>query len=174
MKFKDPRTGEVFDNIKQGVHTYCDRRRCEECAIHDRGTCYGWPRKHPAEAAKLMGFEIIEDKYLCGTCDRNDGMCYTSNPPKRKCTITGKFHFYDDECDIEETLTGEKNKYHLAEVLGVTEDEVWYYPKFSELYRIHNSIRQYLNDEGIWNNCDNEQQLAEIINHSESIIHSHD
>lgn len=35
----------------------------------------------------------------CGMCPFNDGMCYTSNPPKRKCTITGEFHFYDDECN---------------------------------------------------------------------------
>lgn len=37
----------------------------------------------------------------CGFCPFNDGMCYTSNPPKRKCTITGEFHFYDDECNCE-------------------------------------------------------------------------
>jgi hypothetical protein len=37
----------------------------------------------------------------CGMCPFNDGMCYTSNPPKRKCTITGEFHFYDDECNCE-------------------------------------------------------------------------
>lgn len=38
---------------------------------------------------------------LCGTCPFTDGMCYTSNPPKRKCTITDEFHLYDDECNCE-------------------------------------------------------------------------
>lgn len=37
----------------------------------------------------------------CGMCPFTDGMCYTSNPPKRKCTITDEFHYYDDECNCE-------------------------------------------------------------------------
>lgn len=40
----------------------------------------------------------------CGNCDKTDGLCYTSNPPKVKCTITGKFHEYDDECDAIKTI----------------------------------------------------------------------
>ena len=36
----------------------------------------------------------------CAFCEKTDGMCYTSNPPKRKCTITGKFHEYDHICDL--------------------------------------------------------------------------
>lgn len=36
----------------------------------------------------------------CGNCDKTDGMCYTSLPPKVKCTITGKFHLYGDTCDV--------------------------------------------------------------------------
>jgi hypothetical protein len=39
----------------------------------------------------------------CGFCEKTDGMCYTSNPPKRKCTITGKFHEYDHICDVPQT-----------------------------------------------------------------------
>lgn len=35
----------------------------------------------------------------CGNCTKTDGLCYTSNPPKVKCTVTGKFHGYGDECD---------------------------------------------------------------------------
>jgi len=35
----------------------------------------------------------------CGLCDKTDGLCYTSNPPKVKCTITGEFHEYGDNCD---------------------------------------------------------------------------
>ena len=41
----------------------------------------------------------------CGSCSCTDGNCYTSNPPKVKCTITGKFHFYDDICDCTDTIT---------------------------------------------------------------------
>jgi hypothetical protein len=34
-------------------------------------------------------------------CPFTDGMCYTSNPPKRKCALTDEFHYYDDECNCE-------------------------------------------------------------------------
>ena len=39
-------------------------------------------------------------KNTCGSCDQTDGMCYTSDPPKVKCTITGEYHSYDDMCNI--------------------------------------------------------------------------
>lgn len=35
----------------------------------------------------------------CGYCPKTDGLCYTSLPLKVKCTVTGKFHEYGDECD---------------------------------------------------------------------------
>lgn len=37
----------------------------------------------------------------CGSCQFTDGMCYTSYPPKVKCTITNEFHLYGDECNCE-------------------------------------------------------------------------
>ena len=35
----------------------------------------------------------------CGNCTKTDGIVYMSNPPKLKCTVTGEFHGYGDECD---------------------------------------------------------------------------
>ena len=37
----------------------------------------------------------------CANCEHNDGMVYTSFPPKYKCTITNEFHFGDDDCNVE-------------------------------------------------------------------------
>ena len=37
----------------------------------------------------------------CINCDKTDGQCYTSLPPKVRCTVTGKFHLYDDPCDVQ-------------------------------------------------------------------------
>ncbi len=45
---------------------------------------------------------------VCGSCDRTDGLCYTSNPPKVRCTVTGNFHFYNDKCDIETASDAKK------------------------------------------------------------------
>lgn len=36
----------------------------------------------------------------CQMCEFTDGLCYTSNPPKCKCTITGQYRFYDDPCNV--------------------------------------------------------------------------
>ena len=38
----------------------------------------------------------------CGSCPFTDGCCYTSMPPKVKCTITNEYHYYDDICNCEE------------------------------------------------------------------------
>ena len=37
----------------------------------------------------------------CGFCEHTDGLIYTSNPPKVKCTITGEYHFTHNECVVE-------------------------------------------------------------------------
>ena len=39
----------------------------------------------------------------CGTCKYTDRLFYTSMPPQVKCDITGKFHYYDDECDCSDS-----------------------------------------------------------------------
>ena len=59
---------------------------------------------------------------VCAFCDKTDGMCYTSNPPKRKCTITGKFHEYDHICDVRtnadriRAMSDEELAEYLAEI----------------------------------------------------------
>lgn len=35
----------------------------------------------------------------CGSCPHTDNVIYTSMPPQVKCGITGRFHYYEDECD---------------------------------------------------------------------------
>lgn len=47
-------------------------------------------------------------KIRCGMCGYTDGMCYTSNPPMCKCTITGKYQHYDHICDVPEYFTNKK------------------------------------------------------------------
>lgn len=38
----------------------------------------------------------------CGNCNRTDGVVYTSYPPQVKCSLTGNFHHYGDQCEIED------------------------------------------------------------------------
>ena len=37
----------------------------------------------------------------CGNCEHNDGVLYTSNPPKVKCTITNEYHYNNDICTLD-------------------------------------------------------------------------
>ena len=46
---------------------------------------------------RCIGVNIMN---TCGGCKFTDGLCYTSNPPQCKCTITGEFHYYDDTCNV--------------------------------------------------------------------------
>jgi len=54
----------------------------------------------------------------CGGCDKTDGVCYTSNPPKVKCTVTGNFHFYGDTCDCM--------SYQIADIPTFPNSQVMY------------------------------------------------
>ena len=49
----------------------------------------------------------------CGYCNYTDGICYTSNPPQVKCTITGKFRYYGEECDAFQKATIVKPKHAI-------------------------------------------------------------
>ena len=43
----------------------------------------------------------MNERMICAYCIYNDGAVYTSIPPKYKCTITNKFQFGLDNCDVE-------------------------------------------------------------------------
>ena len=66
MKFRNPETGEVFDNIRAAALPFCACHSCfyNNCplkgAIKDE-ICGRWIENHPHEAASLMGYEVVED-----------------------------------------------------------------------------------------------------------------
>lgn len=64
----------------------------------------------------------------CGSCKHTDGCCYSSMPPKVRCVITNKFHYYEDVCDCEEAKfirdalldTSDKDAYALPLLNNIT------------------------------------------------------
>lgn len=65
MKFRNPETGEVL-SISDAVDHYCKQRWCDNCAFREPvgdpdKVCVDWAEAHPHEAARLMGFEVVED-----------------------------------------------------------------------------------------------------------------
>ena len=68
MKFRNPKTGEVFQSALRAWKSYCRTRRCESCPLKraveesDCGlNCDIFADEHPHEAARLMGYEVVED-----------------------------------------------------------------------------------------------------------------
>ena len=115
MKFRNPKTGEVFDSIDPKLIPL-----------------YGSYEIEPIVAASLIGFEVITD---------------------------------DEEANMEK-----KDKFNLAEVLGVEEDERWTYPTVFGLFRVHNGVREHYTDDNKWIPSDDEVGLVKILNHPEHII----
>ena len=69
MKFQS-KTGEVALTIEQALERFCDSKKdCDYCELQEpvqqyKGTkrpCHEYARANPYEAARLMGFEVVED-----------------------------------------------------------------------------------------------------------------
>lgn len=66
MKFKDPATGEVFHTIRQAVQNHCSFHcNSRACPYWENAGCVGMLKRYtvdnPHEAARLMGYEVVED-----------------------------------------------------------------------------------------------------------------
>lgn len=77
MKFKDPKTGRIFDPEETDCSRsgFCeDIKSCSRCPIRKArievygdasiGMCATYVTSHPAEAARLMGYELVDDHSL--------------------------------------------------------------------------------------------------------------
>lgn len=69
MKFRS-KTGEVALTIDQALEQFCDSKKdCDYCELREpvqqyKGTkrpCHEYARANPYEAARLMGYEVVED-----------------------------------------------------------------------------------------------------------------
>lgn len=69
MKFRS-KTGEVALTIEQALEQFCDSKKdCDYCELREpvqqyAGTkkpCHEYVRANPYEAARLMGYEVVED-----------------------------------------------------------------------------------------------------------------
>ena len=61
MKFRDPKTGAVFDDIRSEQVRFMCPGPCNVCPLGPDRCTEEWCNKHPLEAAYLMGYEVVED-----------------------------------------------------------------------------------------------------------------
>lgn len=63
MKFRDPKTGKVYQNARAALDSFpCPQRvSCENCKFDGNKCTEKWVNEHPQEAASLMGYEVVEE-----------------------------------------------------------------------------------------------------------------
>lgn len=96
MKFRNPNTQEVYEVVHNDCEKsgFCANLSCLFCPISNKtkGMCSTWINDNPNEAARLMGYEVVEDD-----CDQS---------PKSRNSVAKK-----EEANM--------NKPRICEVLGV-------------------------------------------------------
>lgn len=122
MKFRNPETGEVFHTIRQAVQNHCSLHcNSRACPYWESAGCVGMLKRYtvdnPHEAARLMGYEVMEDD-SCKNCTHYKGE-----------SICG-LHALNVEIDPDEKcIAWEKRKEanmdkpRICEVLGVEPEE---------------------------------------------------
>ena len=107
MKFRNPETREVYNlTYKDCVSSgFCKKYgTCFPCPIYEKaddGTCSLWVVSHPYEAARLMGYEVVEDEQF-----RKEKKKEEANMDKpRICEVMG--------VEVDEEFTIGENQYFI-------------------------------------------------------------
>lgn len=93
MRFRNPKTGEVYTGEALAIAwlRFCLER-------NDK-----WVKDNPREAARLMGYEVVEEKYdssgTCGICEKSTPNGYDGDIV---CSITGESGKSEDKCKLRE------------------------------------------------------------------------
>ena len=73
MKFRNKKTGEVFPTITEAWTAFMCPGPCGDCNLQRGSTCEKeWIEAHPHEAARLMGYEVVEND-SCKNCTHYKG-----------------------------------------------------------------------------------------------------
>lgn len=115
MKFRNPNTQEVYEVVHNDCEKsgFCANLSCLFCPISNKtkGMCSTWINDNPNEAARLMGYEVVEDD-----CDQS---------PKSRNSVAKK-----EEANM--------NKPRICEVLGIEPEEKFdagsYKDAYADLY----------------------------------------
>ena len=161
MKFQS-KTGEVALTIEQALERFCDSKKdCDYCELQEpvqqyKGTkrpCHEYARAHPYKAARLMGFEVVEDSTAVAIAN---GIKQMSDAAKESTKIIQDYLNKGKETNMD--------KPRICEVLGV---------EVGEHFRIEGYKGEYhINDCGVlkWGGQTSDDAIYEAINHPDRII----
>lgn len=117
MKFPNPETGEVVTD-EQAHGQFCRGRNCCECPMNQtQENCIGFRRSRPHEAARLMGYEVVEDTSTDTLTGRGDALTENEDTLTKETNID---HFREGTKMMEEA---NMDKPRICEVLGVEPEE---------------------------------------------------
>lgn len=157
MKFRDPETGEMYIGILNAMNHYCDSKKdCDDCQIKEpvqvykgqKHPCYAYVADNPHEAARLMGYEVVEDEAV-----------KRKETDSVECPICGK----EVDVRLEET---NMDKPRICEVLGFDVGEQFY---IADSY----CNPYHITPEGLIEDKDGDVQdciALDLINHPDRII----
>lgn len=161
MKFKDPATGEVFHTIRQAVQNHCSFYcNSRACPYWESAGCVGMLKRYtvdnPHEAARLMGYEVVEDDPSVAI---KNGIQKISDAAKESAKIIQDY--------LNEGKEANMDKPRICEVLGVEVEE-----------RFSVGQYEYWFDQcgDMWCKAGTEEKMAcggvlcNIINHPDRII----
>lgn len=112
MKFRNPETGEVFE-------THCDTcgAGSSGCKLVWKNVSCGRLKENPHEAARLMGYEVVEDTSTDTLTGRGDALTENEDTLTKEANID---HFREGTKMMEEA---NMDKPRICEVLGVEPEE---------------------------------------------------
>lgn len=151
MEFRNSDTGEVALTIDQALEQFCDSKQdCDYCELREpvqqyKGTrypCHQYVRANQQEAARLMGYEVVEDDHIPQVEKKEANM-----DKPRICEVLGV------EVDEEFTYDFGENQVNRG-TFKIGADGNRYYKAGTDP----------------WNPCYNEEDLLVIINHPDRII----
>lgn len=98
MKFRNPETGEMYIGILNAMNHYCDSKKdCDDCQIKEpvqvykgqKHPCYAYVADNPHEAARLMGYEVVEDGNVLTKNDSKGESLEANMDKPRICEVLG-------------------------------------------------------------------------------------
>ena len=126
MKFRS-KTGEVALTIEQALEQFCDSKKdCDYCKLREpvqqyAGTkrpCHEYVRANPHEAARLMGYEVVEDD------ERDTGVRMILNFGHTLGHVYEKAYHYETYTHGQAVAAGMCRAAEIGVRLGITPSEL--------------------------------------------------